>query len=151
MTRSPRLSALALAAGLAAVTATAGTAHALPPRPVSGGVFYRPYPSIPYGAMAQAARVNPNYMIAPGLNIRQYGYNVSALGAAYSTVPPYLLGYPYPYPPSYGFPPAARVQIGSPYVPYISSGGYGGYGLSGYGGYYGTGSGAAAYNPYYSP
>jgi hypothetical protein len=126
-------------AGLAVLGALSGRAEAQGLRLPPG--FIRPYPSIPYGAMAQAARVNPNFLIAPGMNIRQFGSNIATLGQAYSTVPPYLLGYPYPYPPSYGFPPTPAVQYGSPYYPF---GGYGGYGLStfgGYGGGYGLSTG----------
>jgi hypothetical protein len=47
--------------------------------------------------------VNPNYLIAPGLTIQQYAYNLSLLGNGYSQIPPYMLGFnPYPQYMMYG-------------------------------------------------
>src|SRR4051812_8628383 len=50
---------------------------------------------------------NPNYYLTPNLSLRQYDYNTRvighALGSAYSSIPPYALGYnPYPQVVNYG-------------------------------------------------
>ncbi|MBV9121881.1 MAG: hypothetical protein JO112_00810 [Planctomycetes bacterium] len=37
--------------------------------------------------------IDPNPMIAPGVSLKQYAYNLSVLGRAYQNVPPYLYGY----------------------------------------------------------
>ena len=94
--------------------------------------------------------INRNPMIAPGLSLQQYAYNISVLGRAYRTVPPYLLGYnPYPrymnYGPVYGartFTPAlytGYVPTAAPVLPYTT-----GYALPNY--YRATSLG---YMPYY--
>jgi len=82
--------------------------------------------------------INPNYLIAPGLTVRQYAYNISVLGQAYARVPPYALGYnPYlrvynPY--QYSYNPYLYT-----YNPYAAYSPYGLYGLYGPYGPYGIG------------
>ena len=120
-----RTFALAAVASLAVLSLTHATAHA-----ERGITPFRP----------AYAYVNPNPYIAPGLTLRQYAYNTAVLGQAYSTIPPYALGYnPYPQVINYG--PVYRTPYAyNPYAPYT-------YGYSSpysaYTGYYGT------YNPYY--
>jgi hypothetical protein len=64
--------------------------------------------------------INYNPYIAPGLTLQQYAYNTAVLGQAYSSVPPYALGYnPYPQVINYG--PVYRTY-GYPYLT-----GYAGY------------------------
>jgi hypothetical protein len=47
--------------------------------------------------------VNRNWLVAPGVTLKQWAYNTSVVGRAYSNVPPYLLGYnPYPQVINYG-------------------------------------------------
>src|SRR5262249_42424122 len=120
--------------------------------------------------------VNRNWLVAPGVNIRQAFYNTAMLGRAYSYIPPYMLGYnPYPQVVNYGslyspLNPYTYSPYVNPYInPYAGGGGYaamatGGYGLPGYGGGaalssasglpYSTGYGGGGYgdnNPYTSP
>jgi hypothetical protein len=94
--------------------------------------------------------INRNWLVAPGLNIRQATYNTAMWGRAYSYIPPYMLGYnPYPqvvnYGPNYGpVSPYAYNPYVNPYAnPYTAAAAYsspyaslysGGYGLGGYGG-----------------
>src|SRR5262245_60838319 len=62
--------------------------------------------------------VNPNYYVAPGLTLNQYAYNVRTMGRAYSSVPPYLLGYnPYPAVVNYG--PVYPAPYSTGYNPYL--------------------------------
>jgi hypothetical protein len=47
--------------------------------------------------------VNQNPYITPYMTLNQYAYNTAVLGQAYSTIPPYMLGYnPYPQVINYG-------------------------------------------------
>jgi hypothetical protein len=63
--------------------------------------------------------VNQNPYITPNLTLNQYAYNMSVLGQAYSTIPPYALGYnPYPQVINYG--PVYRGY----YNPYLTGYGY---------------------------
>jgi hypothetical protein len=92
--------------------------------------------------------VNPNFLIAPGLTVRQHAANLATLGqgvgAFYSAIP------------SYVFPTTQRVIFGSPFAG--GSGGFGGgYGggyvnpyltTAPYGGYGGYGGGSAALSTY---
>jgi len=60
--------------------------------------------------------VNPNPFIAPGLTLQQYAYNTRTLARAYSSIPPYLLGYnPYQRYSSPYYPPATS------YNPYAAA------------------------------
>jgi hypothetical protein len=67
--------------------------------------------------------VNPNPLIAPGVRLQQYAFNVSVMGRAYSHIPPYMLGYnPYPLAVNYGpnlNPYGFRPQLYNPYSPAI--------------------------------
>jgi hypothetical protein len=74
--------------------------------------------------------INRNYMIAPGLSIQQYAFNVRTLGRAYSQVPPYALGYN-PYVTSVYTTPYMSPYY-SAYTPFL----YNPYLYSPYGGYY---------------
>jgi hypothetical protein len=59
---------------------------------------------------------NPNWYVAPGLRINQAAYNIRVLGNAYSSVPPYALGYnPYPQVVNYG-PVYPNFNTINPYV-----------------------------------
>jgi hypothetical protein len=87
--------------------------------------------------------INRNWLVAPGLTLRQWAYNTRVIGRAYSNVPPYLLGYNpytptminYGYPGYYGYNPYS-VYSGL-YNPYLTgsiySNPYNPYGLYGYG------------------
>jgi hypothetical protein len=90
---------------------------------------------------------NPNPMVAPGLTLNQYTYNVARLGQAYSNIPPWLLGYnPYPQVLNTGpFPqvtaspyimPWASPSLGTYSNPYV--GGVPGLGAGAYGAGYGA-------------
>jgi hypothetical protein len=77
--------------------------------------------------------INRNWLVAPGVTIRQWSYNTRQMGRAYASIPPYMLGYnPYPQVINYGpnF-PAPIYNYPSLYNPYT------------YGSYY-----ANPYNPY---
>jgi hypothetical protein len=92
MTRSTRTFALIAGTGLLALALVAPTAHAQfrPVRGVQPNTFNRQ-------AWRGATRVNPNPMIAPGVSLNQWASNTRVIGRAYSTIPPYALGYnPYP-------------------------------------------------------
>jgi hypothetical protein len=113
--------------GALLVTASLGAAvEAHPPQAA------KVYPST-------AGFVNPNYMVAPGLTLNQYAYNLSVLGRVYSQIPPYALGYN-PYPPSINYTAgySGLVPAYSYYMPY-SRYGYGLYSpvpYAAYGGLY---------------
>jgi len=69
---------------------------------------------------------NPNYYITPNLRLNQYAANTvaigQALGAAYSAIPPYALGYnPYPQVANFG-PSFPTINPQSPFVPPIAAG-----------------------------
>jgi hypothetical protein len=85
--------------------------------------------------------INPNWLVSPGINIRQATYNTAMWGRAFSYIPPYLLGYnPYPSIANYG--PLYNSGVSpynSPYLnPYagaaLSTSPYGGAGYGAYGG-----------------
>src|SRR5262249_19244466 len=59
--------------------------------------------------------VNPNYLVAPGLTIRQYAYNTRVLGRAYANVPPYVFGYN-PYVSTYVYPYNPYLYTYNPYL-----------------------------------
>jgi hypothetical protein len=102
---------------------------------------------------ANGQRANPNYLLTPGLSVRQAAFNIATIGQAYSNVPPYALGFnPYvrratypiilpsanPYPAAYGNPYAT--MYANPYAtlassPYAGSPGY-------------DASYSSSYNPY---
>jgi hypothetical protein len=97
------------------------------------------------GVLMNPARpINPNWLVGPGLTLRQWAYNTRVTGRALSSIPPYWLGYN-PYPPiNYG---PSYPQYGGLYNPYLSAygGGYGNpyaslYTAGAYGGGYGGGS-----------
>jgi hypothetical protein len=112
--------------------------------------------------------INPNPMIAPGVSLQQYAFNVKVIGRAYRNIPPYLLGYnPYPQVANFGpvfgpqFVPFAPppVASGGGYTPVYGGNAYtGGYtggvnpltGQSYSGGYspYGGGGYGGGYSPY---
>jgi hypothetical protein len=81
--------------------------------------------------------INPNWLVGPGLTLRQWAWNTARMGRAYSYVPPYMLGYnPYPQVLNYG---AAYPYYGAaPYSPY-----FGIYNPYAYGAYFSN-----PYNPY---
>jgi hypothetical protein len=103
--------ALAAVLSLGALAFSGGTAHAQVRRPgtvvgvgpapvVNPFVQNRVVPVIPSVA---AQSINRNPYITPNLTLNQYAYNMSVLGQAYSTIPPYALGYnPYPQVVNYG-------------------------------------------------
>jgi hypothetical protein len=112
---------------------------------------------------AEGQRPNPNYLLTPGLSVRQAAFNIATIGQAYSNVPPYALGFnpyvrraSYPIIASSGNPyPAATyanpyaTMYANPYAtlasnPYATSPGYD----SSYGGYGGYGSYYDPYNGY---
>jgi hypothetical protein len=84
--------------------------------------------------------INRNWLVAPGLTIRQWAYNTRKIGQAYSSIPPYLLGYnPYPQVANYGpiYPNYNPYGLYTGvYNPYLYSGiysnAYNPYGLYGY-------------------
>ncbi len=83
-----------------------------------------------------AQPINPNYLVAPGLTMRQWAWNTRQYGRAMSSIPPYALGYnPYPqvvnYGPMYGNPYAFTNPYAGAFNPYV------------YGSFYGN-----PYNPY---
>jgi hypothetical protein len=100
---------------------------------------------------ADGQRPNPNFLVTPGLSVRQAAFNIATLGQAYSHVPAYALGFnPYarvdarsfgtpsgnPYAATFGNPYAS--MYAAPYAainPYATSPGY---------------DGSSAYNPYMS-
>jgi hypothetical protein len=106
-----------------------------------------------YGQMPYL--VNPNPMIAPGVSLQQYSYNVRVIGNAYKGIPPYLLGYnPYPLAVNYGpnfNPMVFRPSVYNPYTPPIygpvvpTGVPYAGYGGGGYSPYYGGNSYTGGY------
>lgn len=109
-------------AGLAVLGALSLPAQAAPLR-----FGYRPYPTPNYGALAASSRINPNFLLAPGLTISQYAGNIATLGQAYSQIPPYMMGYnPYPQAVNYGpsFPAI------TPFNPYLGAGAANPYALS---------------------
>jgi hypothetical protein len=114
-------------AAVVVVAVLASTSQAAPIRPIfqTGGVRVMPnYSNLP----------NPNWYIAPGLTVNQYAYNLRTIGNAYSSVPPYALGYnPYPSVVNYG-----------PVYPYYAPSYPYGYGYSAYP----YGYGYNYYNPY---
>jgi hypothetical protein len=106
--------------------------------------------------------INPNWLVAPGVSLNQATYNLAVAGQAYSSIPPYLLGYnPYALTTGYGLNPYSVGYPSSPYAnlygsayanPYASLyanpvGGYGGYGTGGYG-TGSPGSYTSSYDPY---
>src|SRR5262249_58727945 len=58
---------------------------------------------------------NPDYLVAPGLTVRQAAYNTTVLGRALANVPPYALGYnPYIYAVGFaGGIPAVKATTGT--------------------------------------
>jgi len=105
--------------------------------------------------------VNPYYRIRPGLTVAQAYYNISAMGQAYSNIPPYALGYNPYVPPVYASGFASPYATGynpytayNPYAagyanPYTPGTAYGGGSMANP--YLPAGSGydsSAAYNPY---
>ena len=123
--------------------------------PQADAQVVNPLFQVPFG-------VNPYYRVRPGLTLAQAYANTAALGSAYSSIPPYALGYnPYVPPVYYGggsFYGGGYGGYGA-YNPYAAYSPYGGgYGGAYTGGGYGGGSaytpagydGGAAYNPYSS-
>ena len=98
--------ALVAVLGSELVSAKAQTGRRL--NPTGPTVFYPTRP------------VNPNWLVAPGVTLRQWAYNTSVLGNAYSTVPPYMFGYnPYPSPVvTYGPSYPALNPYWNPYTAY---------------------------------
>jgi hypothetical protein len=45
------------------------------------------------GSVPRAIGQNPNFLVRPGLTVRQAAYNISTIGQALSSVPPYALGF----------------------------------------------------------
>jgi hypothetical protein len=77
--------------------------------------------------------VNRNFLVGPGLTLRQAAFNLTVAGTAASSIPPYLLGYnPYLGGLSYGTALGGYNLYGSAYPGYGSSSSYGAY--PGYGG-----------------
>ncbi len=68
---------------------------------------------------AEGQRPNPNYLLTPGLSVRQAAFNIATIGQAYSQVPPYALGFnPYVRRASY---PMVAPPAGNPYpAPYAN-------------------------------
>jgi hypothetical protein len=87
--------------------------------PAHGQIRIKPGPIGSSGSF-----INPNWLVAPGLNINQALYNTAAVAQAYSYIPPYLLGYnPYALNTGYGVSPYATGYAPSlSYNPY--AGGY---------------------------
>ncbi len=87
---------------------------------------------------AEAQRPNPNYLLTPGLSVRQAAFNIATIGQAYSHVPAYALGFnPYVRRASYSF-GAPGVNPSSYANPYATSPGY-------------DSSYASPYSSYYDP
>jgi hypothetical protein len=87
--------------------------------------------------------INRNWLVAPGVTLRQAAYNTRVVGRALSSIPPWVYGYnPYPspfinygnpYPFYYGYNPYALYS--SVYNPYLTGAAYSPYnpyGLYGY-------------------
>jgi hypothetical protein len=155
----------------AAIASVAMLAASASLAPAQVRVFNHFYP----GIINPATGIAGNPMIAPGLTLQQYAYNVRTIGNAYSSFPPYMYGYnPYPSPiytsgpiyPTYGgyggygnpylstgySPYGGNPYMGNPYL--TASPGYGGPSLStvpGYGAGYDNSlsTNPYAYNPYY--
>jgi hypothetical protein len=147
-----------------AVAALAALAMGFSAQPVQAqrGIGFQPQRNLlfpgPFGYAGPP--INRNWLVAPGLNIRQATYNTAMFGRAASYIPPYLLGYnPYPQAVNYG-----SLYTSSPYAsPYINpyaAAAYSNPYAALYGGGYGSGYGASAltsatglpdsgsYNPY---
>src|SRR5436309_2899706 len=61
---------------------------------MTAGVFGQARPAYPIGLPYNPpAIINTNPYIAPGVRLQQYAYNTAVLARAYSTIPPYALGY----------------------------------------------------------
>jgi hypothetical protein len=87
--------------------------------------------------------VNKNWLVAPGVTLKQWAWNTKKMGQAYSSIPPYMMGYnPYPqvinYGPSYYNPYQAYPNV-NPYAFYSNM--YNPY--AAYGSFY-----TNPYNPY---
>src|SRR5436305_61302 len=64
--------------------------------------YFQQFPPF-YTLPSPALPVNPNYWVAPGLTLNQYAYNLSVLGQALNSFPPWAFGYnPYPVVANYG-------------------------------------------------
>jgi hypothetical protein len=118
-----------------------------------GGIVFGGGPILP------PINTNPRINASPQfMTLNQYAYNTAVLGRAFSTIPPYALGYN-PYPQSVNFGPNFGPNFGgyNPYLynPYASGFGYGSslstgaYGVGGAygGGAYGVGSGTLSTDP----
>jgi hypothetical protein len=126
--KSLRLSAVVAVAGLATLF-LAGSARAQfrPGVVRPGQPFVQPAPFAP-GFQPINRRpiivppnvlVNPNYYLTPTLTVSQAAYNISVLGRAYSTLPPWMFGYN-PYPPAiFNYGPAFP-QAG--FTPFLNTG-----------------------------
>ncbi len=85
------------------VTGTAAVPEALAQRRI-----------VPGPGTAFGMPVNRNFLVGPGLTMRQWGWNTRQIGRALSSIPPYALGYnPYPQMINYG-------PVYNPYNPYIN-------------------------------
>ena len=83
--------------------------------------YYQQFP--PFSTLrSPALPVNPNYWVAPGLTLNQYAYNMSVLGQALGSFPPWAFGYnPYPVVTNYG----PFYNVTPLYNPFLNP--YGGY------------------------
>jgi hypothetical protein len=156
MSTSLRRFGLGALAALSLVSAEAKAQAFLGP----GG---RRVPTVGFQSANNITSINPRWLIAPGLTLQQYAYNVATLGSASTTIPPSLLGFN-PFPQvlntgtgfstispltsvvSTGFNPylpgagtgalAANPYAGGSTLSTTPGGGYGGYGNSYYPTYY---------------
>jgi hypothetical protein len=93
----------------------------------------QPRLAYPIGVPAYAPPIiNTNPYVAPGLTLQQYAYNVATMSRAYSTIPPYMLGYN-PYPSAVtGQMPLYNPVSPYPYNPVLQTGGYNPYATNPY-------------------
>ena len=116
MTRSIRTFPLMAAAGLLALALLAPTAQA---QFRAGG---RVPNTVGIQGWRNVTRVNPNPYLGNGLTLNQWAYNTAVMGRAYSTIPPYALGYnPYPSVVNYGPVYPVTTPAYNPYLAYTYS------------------------------
>jgi hypothetical protein len=155
MSTSLRRFGLAALAALSLVSAEARAQAFLGP----GG---RRVPTVGLQSAANLTSINPRWFVAPGLTLNQYAANVATLGSAFTTIPPYLLGFN-PFPPvlntGAGFSTISPLTsvVSTGFNPYLPGGGTGALAANPYGSgstlstVPGGGSGASGgySNPYY--